>query len=156
MDRYLSDLRETYIGKRGNYLRTAQWHKTYAQRIRRLRSEGVDPNVVAFGANMADSLEALSESLRGVRVEMNQLDRRVRYWGVPDSTIVTATVWPGVTQPITWADTVRVESNLKQVRAAQAQAAEDTAPDREEIWAFIMDQRNQASEYLTREYGYRP
>ena len=156
IEHYLSDLYKTYTGQRGNYLRTAQWHKTYAQRIRRLRSDGVDPNVVAYGANMSDSLEALSESLRGVRVEMNQLEKRVRYWGVPDSTIVTATVWPGVTQPVTWADTVRVESNLKQVRSAQSQAAKDTAPDREEIWAFIGEQRQQTSEYLVKEYGYRP
>jgi len=156
VNRFVDDVKRSYDARRPSYTRSASFHRSFADRIRGLRTDGVDPLVVTYAQNVADSLLALSESLRGVGVEINRIGRRVSYRAVPDSTIVTATVWPGVTQPITWANTVRFESNLRQVRQAQAQASQNTLGDREEIWTFINQQRQEVTEHLRTKYGLSP
>src|SRR5262249_55251722 len=61
----LQDLRRK-LRSADDYNRTALWHETYAKRIHDLPRQGVDEEMLEYGAKIASQLWALSNSLRGV------------------------------------------------------------------------------------------
>ncbi len=155
VSRNVDDLARAY--SRGqSYARTAQWHENFAQRIDHLPTAGVDPALVEYGRRISSQLRALGASLRGTAVKVNALDRSVFYntefvpangfewwWGG------ARTAWGPVVQP----QNVVVTSNLQEVRAKQAEVSAAAAPEREQIWQMINDERDAIERQMIGKFG---
>ena len=159
VNRNVDDLQKAY-GRAQSYARTAQWHENFAQRIEHLPTGGVDPQLVEYGRSVASRLRALAASLRGTAVQVNALDRSVVYnvdvtpayqtgfdwwWGG------ARTAWGAYTygQP----QNVNVTSNLGEVRAKQAEIVTASAPQREQIWQMINEERAATERAMVGKYG---
>lgn len=149
VDQILSDLARANRNAT-NYLRTAKWHERFAEKITQLPIVGVDPELVAYGGEVASKLRALAASLRGVPVEVNLLERTITYnvqhippWGAIG-------FWGGVGyRP----PGVQVRSNLEEVRERQAAAVARGAQQRREIWQMLEDDRGAIRRKLTGKYN---
>lgn len=125
--------------------RTATWHDTFADRIDRLSTVGVEPSVQEFAHRTSDRLRALGASLRGAAVDVNILQKTVTY---------NVNVTPGWGYASWWGEVgyqpsvVNVESNLREVREQQAQAVMAGADKRNQIWQLIVDDRAEVRRQL--------
>jgi hypothetical protein len=152
VNQVLDDL-EKQAKKGGNYNRSAVWHDNFAKKIDQLSMRGVDPDLLSYGANVSSNLRALAVSLRGVPVQVNQLQGSVKY----DVQFQTAgyvnsnnSIWSSVSyQP----GYVNVNTNQAEIRAQQNQAIAAGAKQREQIWEIIADNRNTIRIKLVQKYG---
>jgi hypothetical protein len=155
VSRNVDDLRRAYA-RAQSYTRTAQWHDNFAQRIDHLPTAGVDPALVDYGRRISSQLRALGASLRGTGVKVNALDRTVVYqtdyvpangfewwWGG------ARTAWGPVVNP----QNVVVTSNLQEVRAKQAEVVAAAAPERDQIWQIINDERDAMERQMVGKFG---
>lgn len=159
VNRNIDDLQKAY-GRAQSYARTAQWHETFAKRIEHLPTAGVDPALLEYGRTVSSNLRALGASLRGTAVQVNALDKSVVY-----NVDVTPTYQSGVDWwwggartawgPYTYGQpvVVNVTSNLADVRAKQAEIVSATAPQREQIWQIIIDDRAATERAMVGKYG---
>lgn len=161
VNKNIDDLKRAY-GRASSYSRTAQWHENFAQRIDHLSTRNVDPDLAEYGTWVASALRGLSSSLRGTSVEVNALQRSVvynvteepNYWSGPWGGRWNAgayTAWgryPYGQQP-----RVNVTSNLQDVREKQAEAVIRTAPEREEIWQMVDQERTAMERQMIGRYG---
>ena len=134
------------MSQRGkDYGKTATWHDNFAKKIDNLPPTGVDPELLRWGASTSSKVRALAASLRGVAVDVDTQQQSVTYNQYYDPGYFAVNVWGGVgyREP-----TYRVESNLEQVREAQAAAVSRGAKEREAIWQMINDERAAASRRL--------
>jgi hypothetical protein len=140
VNRIIDDLDRAH--RRGSsYSHTAQWHINFADRIDHRPTEGVDPELLTFGRDVSSRLRALGDSLHGVAVEVDRLDRYLVYnvyagpaggWGYSWATVVT---------------------NLEDVRAKQAEAVSAGQPVRSKIWQLILEDREAVNEAMINRYG---
>ncbi|MDB5385767.1 MAG: hypothetical protein JWM11_1413 [Planctomycetaceae bacterium] len=152
VNQILDDLEKQ--NKKGvNYIRTAVWHENFAKKIDQLSLRGVDPDLVSYGANVSSNLRALAVSLRGVPIEVSQLQGGVQYnvqyrpegyYSSNNSLWSTVAYQPAFTN---------VQTNQGQIRAQQAEAIAAGAKQREKIWQIILDNRQQIRIKLTEKYG---
>jgi hypothetical protein len=159
VNRNIDDLQKAY-GRAQSYARTAHWHENFAKRIEHLPTAGVDPALLEYGRTISSQLRALGASLRGTAVQVNALDKSVVYnvdvtptyqsgadwwWGG------ARTAWGPYTygQPVN----VNVTSNLADVRAKQAEIVGGSAPQREQIWQLINDDRAATERAMVGKYG---
>jgi len=137
-----------------NYERTAVWHDAAAKTIAGLSLKDVNPELADYGATVAQRLRALGASLRGVAMKVSTDQGRlvVNYevnpgvvggWG-PGAWLGAATYTPS-----TW----RATSNLQEVRAKQAEAIQQGADEREQIWQAIEADRDQIKRKLISTFG---
>jgi hypothetical protein len=146
--RLLTDLQSLNRRAR-DYNRTATWHDNFARRIRELSVVGVDPVVADFGATSASRLDALSASLRGIPVEINQLENRIEthidvgwagpwgFWSVDGY------------HPAPW----EVSTNLNQIRADQQEAINRGASQRLQIWQALEADRISTRNAMISKFG---
>lgn len=131
-----------------DYLKTAAWHDSFAQRIEQMPRAGVDPELLAWGARTAARFRALANLLRGVPVQVKEMEQSIR------SNVSTWNVWSGSTPAgryyTPWA--YRVDTNLPEVRAAQTQAVAGTSEQREEIWGAIIADRSAIRQSMLMKY----
>ncbi len=143
----IDDLQRAY-SRAKSYGRTAQWHVNFAERIAHLPTSGVHPTLLEYGVTMRERLLALAASLRGTAMEIDALN---------DSVVYNVNVQPAYQTGFDWwwggaytaygpyyygqPMSVDVTSNLQDVRAQQAQAVQATAPDRDQIWQMINEER---------------
>jgi hypothetical protein len=159
INRNIDDL-DKARARASSYSRTAQWHANFADRIERLPTTGVDPQLVEYGHTVASRLRALSASLRGVAVQVNQLDRSIVY-NVDAQPVYRsgAEWWWGGAQtaygPYTYGQpvSVNVTSNLEQVRAKQSEVVVADEPQRNEIWQMILDDRDATEREMVGRFG---
>jgi len=137
-----------------NYERTAVWHDAAAKTIAGLSLKDVNPELADYGATVAQRLRALGASLRGVAMKVSTDQGRL---------VVNYEVNPGVVggwgpgawwgaatyTPSTW----RATSNLQEVRAKQAEAIQQGADEREQIWQAIEADRDQIKRKLISTFG---
>ncbi|MDX1964676.1 MAG: hypothetical protein SFX18_16115 [Pirellulales bacterium] len=148
MRRLIRDLRSLNRRNAG-YDRTATWHDNYARRIREMSTIGVDTRLLQFGANTADRFTALANSLRGVPVDLQALEDKIRV-NLNVTTWEPGGVWTAWGyHPAPW----EVNSNVLDVRAAQRQAVEQGARDREAIWQAIEKERVEVRDFLNSKYS---
>lgn len=159
VNRCINDL-DRARGRGKSYSRTAQWHMNFADRIDRLPAKGVDPELLDFGNYVSGRLRALGNSLRGVAVQVNALDRSVVYnvdaqpvyrsgaewwWGGAHTAYGAYTYG----QPVD----VNVTSNLEDVRTRQAEAVSADEPKRTEIWQLILEDRDAVDRKMIGKFG---
>lgn len=131
-----------------SYQRTATWHEKFAQQIEQLPTTGVDPEVVAYGYDTSKKLRSLASSLRGVPIEVNQLENSIR---VDYNTTYMAT---GVTpfgfiyRPLF----VNPQTNLNDVRTQQATVVAQDQADREKVWLMMRDDQNDIATRMSKKY----
>lgn len=131
-----------------SYQKTATWHEKFAQQIEQLPTTGVDPEVVAYGYDTSKKLRSLASSLRGVPIEVNQLENSIR---VDYNTTYMAT---GVTpfgfiyRPLF----VNPQTNLNDVRTQQANIVAQDQADREKVWLMMRDDQNDIATRMSKKY----
>lgn len=143
-----------------NYRQTARWHDTYAQRIEELSITGVDPELLDYGQKMSSLLRALGASLRGMGVNVDALNQQITY-NVEQKPIYYngADWWWGgahtIYGPYTYGRPMetKVETNLQDVRAKQAEVVANTQPEREKIWQMINEERSVTRRAMVAKYG---
>jgi hypothetical protein len=152
IDRLLDDLDRTTRNS-SNYLRSATWHETYANRIEDLNPHYVDADVVKYSQTLMAKLRTLAWSLRGVVVEVGALDR-----GMTD-------IAHGITSPMpSWRYMPRwfggnggvglqVDTNVSQLRTQQAEIIRQDASRRTKIWESINEDRRTMLKTVQERYG---
>jgi hypothetical protein len=139
------------VSRRGNdYERTATWHDNFARRIEQLPTLGVEPSLQEFGHRTADRFRALGASLRGQGVQINADQNTLVYDVDYRPGWVSANWWGavGYGEP-----SVKVSSNLKDVRERQATAVKKGAQQRSTIWKMINDDRADVELLMREKYG---
>lgn len=132
-----------------DYEKTALWHENHAVRIENLSTIGVDPELVAWGYNLSQQLRALASSLRGVPVEVDRLNRAIRFDVRTYNRRIATTEFGGIFRP-EWFTT---ESNLQDVRAAQQEAVLQDRDDRATIWRMLEEDRQAIVAKMKEKYG---
>src|SRR5262249_49190368 len=112
---YLDDLKKPTSQAKKSYENYALWYDTFAQKIGQLPPYNVDEELLKYGYGVSQRLEAISASLRGEVVDVNNLEKKIAY-GV---SVGGAPGWGWRPQSYVWIDT-----NLGQVRAQQQEAIE--------------------------------
>jgi hypothetical protein len=123
--------------KAADYTKTALWHEQYAVKIENLSTLGVDADLAAWGYDVAQRLRALASSLRGVPVQVDKLERSIRYDVKTYNQRMATTEYGAFFRP-QW---FTAESNLQDVRAAQQEAVIKDQEDREQIWNMMEEDR---------------
>jgi hypothetical protein len=139
------------VSRRGtDYERTATWHDNFARRIEQLPTVGVEPSLLEFGSRTADRFRALGASLRGQGVQVNADQKTLVYDVDYRPGWVSANWWGavGYGEP-----SVKVSSNLKEVRERQAAAVKEGANQRSTIWKLIMDDRTDLEMLMRDKFG---
>ena len=134
--------------KANDYNKTALWHDNFARKIEGLPVSGVDPDVVAWGNGVVDHLRALANSLRGVPVEVDKLDRKVRVHVQVRGYRYASTPYADLYRPGSY----YADSNLPEVRAQQAEAVANMSDQRDEIWNMIYADRNAVAKTMEDKY----
>lgn len=152
VNQILVDL-EAMAKKGGNYNRSAVWHDNFAKKIDQLSIRGVDPDLLAYGLKVSSNLRALGVSLRGVPVEVNELEGSVSYNVQYQSAgyyNAGGSIWGSVSwQPAM----VNVDTNQAQIRAQQAKAIANGAKQREQIWQILQDDRQKIRVTMLEKFG---
>ena len=131
-----------------NYERTAIWHEKFAQQIEQLTTRGVDPEVIAYGYDTSKKLRSLSSSLRGVPIEVNQLERAIRVDYNTTQILNGATPFGYLYRP----GLVNVQTNISDVRSQQATVIAQDQADREKVWLMMRDDQNDIAKRMSEKY----
>lgn len=118
-----------------DYQKTAAWHDSFARRIEQLPVVGVDPEMLDYGAGVAQKLHMLAASLRGTKVDLAALQAGAQYNVQVSPVYGPAGVFTAgnTYMPAPW----EVSSNLADVRSRQAEAVAQGASQREQIWQSL-------------------
>lgn len=159
VNRIVEDL-DKARSRSSNYTRTAQWHFNFADKIDRLPSAGVDPELLKYGSDISGKLRALGASLRGVAVQVNALDSSVVYNVQQYQTYNSGFDWWWGGARTAWGaynygmpTYTNVTSNLAEVRQKQAEVVQQGEPQRTEIWQMIQNERSQVEREMVGKYG---
>ncbi len=158
VNRNLDDLSRAYQ-RANNYERTAHWHDNYAERIDRISTRGVDPDLVKYANWVSSALRALGTSLRGTAVDVGALENTIYYHEQYFPVYSGAQLWWGVPRTVYGAYTygqpmnVQVQTNLQEVREQQAAAVQASSPEREQIWQMINEERSETQKAMIDRYG---
>jgi hypothetical protein len=131
-----------------NYDKTALWHEQYARRIAELPTGGVDPALLNWGRDISGKLVALAGSLRGVPVEVNQLEKSIRYEPVTYSRMYQTVEYGPLYLPYD----VEEQSNLAGIRARQAEVVAKNADQRSAIWNLMRENTAQIAQQIEQKY----
>lgn len=134
--------------KASDYNRTALWHDNFARKIEELSTAGVDPDLAAWGKSVATNLHALANSLRGVPVEVNRLQRSIRVHVQTEAYRYASTTYADLYRP----GRVYQDSNLSEVRASQAEAIARGNDQRDEIWQMLNDDHDVIKKKMEEKY----
>jgi hypothetical protein len=132
----LDDLRKK-AKKADDYNKTAHWHETYAKRIFELPRQGVDGEMVQYGATVASQLHALAGSLRGVPVKVDMLEGQ-KYYYAPLTLYNRRALWGWCCYLPTsdYADT-----NIPEMTDKQREAVAQGEGDRDQVWKTLDQER---------------
>jgi hypothetical protein len=125
---YLRDLQRPSRRARRSIENYAYWHETFAQRIGQMPTYHVDEELLKFGYGVAERLHAIADSLRGIVVDVNALEKKIAH-GV---SIGAAPTWGWRSAPFVFIDT-----NQAQIQAQQREAMIRSQQARDQIWTSI-------------------
>jgi hypothetical protein len=141
---------------RADFVRAAQLHDTAADRIDRLPTFGVDPDLQEYAASVSSLLRMLAESLRGVPVQVSALQSgKVAFVSAHPASIGfvpgRAFARPGFVfaPPI-----LQLHGNVAEIQARQAQVIADDGRNRLAVWRKYDEmtaqmRRSLAARYMT-------
>jgi len=149
VSRSIDDLHRS-SSKGTNPTRTATWHDNFATKIEELSTDGVDPELVAFGRTVVARFRALAASLRGTAIEVDTQQRSVTYDVHYDPGWASVGFWGQMGYQ---APSVNVSSNLAEVRQRQAEAVSRWGHQREQVWSMILSDRSQIRQQMSARHG---
>lgn len=114
----------------------ASWCDRTAGELDDLAVASEDQTVAGFASRSATRLRSIGSSLRGLTADLNAEQASVTYDVRRDPGWASVNVWGGAGYR---APSVKVDSNLREVRARQAKLAQDSAADRETAWNEIQE-----------------
>jgi len=138
-----------------DYNRTAHWHETYAKRIHDLPRQGVDEEMLEYGAKIASQLWALSNSLRGVPLKVELLDGQKFFYAYqPPSLFIGRRIGFGWGRRVGfgWGAPTFTDTNIPQVIQQQREAIAQGESDRAEIWKTIDQERNRIRRAMSEKF----
>ncbi|MFN3157748.1 MAG: hypothetical protein ACE37I_00450 [Rubinisphaera brasiliensis] len=145
VNRMIDDLNRA-SQRAADYQKTVTWHETFARKIEALSTVNVDPELVDFGTRTADRFRALASSLRGQGISVNTQNQAItREVTSIDPGWVSANYWGGFGYA---PPSVRMKSNLSEVREKQAAAVEKGRLDRSKIWDMIREDQAKMQKYM--------
>jgi hypothetical protein len=148
----LDDLRRK-LRNADDYNRTAHWHQTYAKRIHDLPRQGVDEEMLEYGAKIASQLWALSNSLRGVPLKVELLDGQKFFYAYqPPSLFIGRRVGFAWGVGFGWGTPTLTDTNIPQVIQQQREAVAQAESDRAEIWKTIDQERNRIRRAMSEKF----
>ena len=148
----LDDLRRK-LRNADDYNRTAHWHETYAKRIYDLPRQGVDGEMLEYGAKIASQLWALSNSLRGVPLKVELLDGQKFFYAYqPPSLFIGRRVGFAWGVGFGWGTPTLTDTNIPQVIQQQREAVAQAESDRAEIWKTIDQERNRIRRAMSEKF----
>lgn len=120
-----------------NYKTTIAWHRSYADKIDRLSTNNVPPELVDIGHQIANEFRGLARSLNGQKVAVDAQNNAIVYDYHVDPGWAYANIWGGAGyRPVN----VNFSSNLEKVREKQAEEVTKGQADRDKIWDLIAEQ----------------
>jgi hypothetical protein len=133
----VEDLRKKYKTAT-NYNRTAVWHDNYAQKIERLPATNVDKELLEYGAAVAGYLRGVAASLRGVPLNVDQLQSQMYYrWYQPPPTPVFMGGGGGFGGFGFNIEPTQYYDNFAEIRGKQAEVIQQGSAEREKLWQSI-------------------
>lgn len=133
-----------------DYDKTALWHETFAKKVAELPTTGVDPELVGWGRDVSAKLLALGASLRGVPVDLDQLQKSIRF---DDTTYYRWYATSAESGPLYFPSWVKSRNNVGDVRAREAELIAKSTGQRDAIWSML---RNATADIARKmEYKYR-
>ena len=150
----LDDLRKK-AKKTDDYKKTAHWHETYAKRIFELPRQGVDEEMLKYGATVASDLYALAGSLRGVPLKVDMLEGQKYYYSYQPITLYNRRAGLGWNYYLP--TSAYVDTNIPEITEKQQEAIDQGEGDRDQVWKTI-DQarysiRRRMSEKFKTDFG---
>jgi hypothetical protein len=145
VQRLVSDLQKKNK-KAEDYVKTAVWHETYARKINEFPRQGVDEEMLQYGASVSNKLWALANSLRGVPLKVNLLESQ-KYVYTPPTIYIRIGRGPAPPVP-TYTDT-----NVPEMTAKQKEAVARDESDRNEIWKSLDQEKYRIHRRMTEKYG---
>lgn len=139
------------VSRKGtDYSKTATWHENFARKIEHLSTSGVERDLIAFGRRTSERFRALAASLRGQGVQVNAEQQTLVYDYDYRPGWAAANWWGavGYGEP-----SVKVSSNLQQVRERQAAAVVKGSQQRSQIWKLIEKDRSDVESRMRATYG---
>ncbi|MFG0335725.1 MAG: hypothetical protein ACF8TS_20385, partial [Maioricimonas sp. JB049] len=146
------DLQRAYRRAR-DYSHTHRWHENFSRRIEQLPISGVDSAVVDYGLETARRLRALAASLQGLKVQVNALNRAIVHHRYVQPSWAVRTIWGPYGAYSYTPYNVSVQSNLHEIRAKQAELIAESAPQRQQIWQMITEDRLEIRRQMLDKYG---
>ncbi len=133
-----------------DYDKTALWHETFARKIAELPTTGVDSELLNWGQGISDKLRALAASLRGIPVEVNELENSIRF---NSTTYYRWYANSAESGPLYFPDWIKSENNVGDVRARQADVIAQNADQREAIWTMMKEATAEIARKMQYKYG---
>ncbi len=128
-----------------NYKNTIAWHENFARNIENLSSKNVEREFLVFGQRTAKRFRALASSLRGQEVKVNLQKKTLTYKTDYDPGWASVNWWGGYGYR---APTVKVDSNLQQVREKIAREELIGYENRQKIWDLILEDQQEMKSRL--------
>ena len=130
--------------------RSATWLDNFARRIDYLPTAGVERELLGFGQRVSERIRGLAASLRGQGVQVNA-EQETLVYDVDYTPGWAATSYWGVVgygEP-----SVKVSSNLQEVRERQAAAVTKGSQQRIQIWNLITSDRAEIEKRMRDQHG---
>lgn len=147
VDSILADLSK--LKDSPNYVKTATWHDNAAAQLEQLSRQGVDPVAVDAALESSKRLRAISESLRGVPIDLSALEKSSYYSARPSLGVMPGGPWGW--QPFIFGPT-QVRTNIPEIRATMMKVIADDQKRRLETWSRINQIMVDARMKLTEKY----
>jgi hypothetical protein len=132
-----------------DYSKSALWHETYARKISELPRAGVDPEMLEYGASVAQRLYALSNSLRGVPLNVDLLQKQAYYYSYTPPSIY---IGRGARFGYGYGGNTYTETNIPEIREKQTTAIAQGKDDRQRIWQSLDEDKYKIRRRMSDKY----
>jgi hypothetical protein len=145
VQRLLDDLKRKNK-KAEDYAKTAVWHEAYAKRINQLPRQGVDAEMLQYGASVSNKLWALANSLRGVPLKVDLLESQKYAYTPP-------TIYFGRWRGFNYGSWSYTDTNVPEMAAKQQEAVAQGESDRQKIWKTLDQEKYRIRRRMAEKYG---
>jgi hypothetical protein len=152
----LDDLRKK-IKKSDDYKKTALWHESFAKEIAQLPRQGVDEEMLRYGAGISSQVWALANSLRGVPLKVELLEGQKYYYPY-----MVPTIWATINRGSCWNHPIlggpyvdfytNPDTNAAEIAAKQQEAVTKGEADRQQIWKTLDQEKVRIVRRMSEKY----
>lgn len=147
VNQVIDDLGRYKNKKQTDYANAALWYDSFASKIDKLSIQGVDEEMLNFGASITSKLHSLAGSMRGLKIQLDAYDsyKSIVAVGAPSANRFSYRYGGGFSSPA-------MESNIGTLKTKQADLVAQTAPEREKVWTVIEQDRSSVRRKMAEKY----